>query len=212
MRRIDVAQSAADVLQGLLDSSVSGVVERSDEAFAAIRSFQSSFRQLSRTPEMIRIMLQPEFNFAGVVDASVMDEHEADEALRRDWWDCTFVVADYANVENWLARCAREAAEGRTVVALLPARTNTHWFHDLVLESAAEVRFVKGRVHFPAGGGGAAPARVVGFPDALAVYRGLPRKKERARGEIAVIACARSFTDPAGVAFGGGLKEESKKH
>ncbi len=74
---------AADVLHGLLESSVSGVVEQSDDAFAAIKSFQSSFRQISRTPEMIRLVLQAEFNFAGVVDASAMGEAEAARAANR---------------------------------------------------------------------------------------------------------------------------------
>jgi hypothetical protein len=207
MRRIDVAQSAADVLHGLLESSVSGVVEQSDDAFAAIKSFQSSFRQISRTPEMVRLMLQAEFNFAGVVDASAMTEAEADRALQSDWWDCTFVVVDYANVENWLARCVRETYEGRTAVALVPSRTNANWFHELVLEAAEQVRFVKGRVHFPADRG--AP-RVTGFPDALVVYRGFQRKRVRNQGEIAVLACARSFTDASGVAFEGGLGREKK--
>lgn len=36
---------------------------------------------------------------------------------------------------------------GATTVCLIPARTNTGWFHDLCL-SAAEVRFVKGRPKF----------------------------------------------------------------
>lgn len=206
MRRIEVAQNTDDVLQGLLDSSVSGVVQNSDEAFAAIRSFQSSFRQISRTPEIVRIMLQPEFNFAGVVDASVMTERDADAALRRDWWDSTFVVVDYANVENWLVRCASEAAEGRVVVALMPARTNTHWFHELVLETATEVRFVKGRVHFPGHA-----QRVAGFPDALAIYHGISRKRERKQGQVAVLSCARSFTDAAGVTFEGDLASEPAK-
>jgi hypothetical protein len=184
------------------------VVEKSDDAFAAIKSFQSRFKQISRTPEMIRLMLQPEFNFAGVVDAGAMAEAEADRALQGDWWDCTYVIVDYANVENWLARCLREAAEGRTAVALVPARTNAHWFHELVLEAAEEVRFVKGRVHFPSGNG---VARVAGFPDALVVYRGFRRKRERKQGEVAVLACARSFTDPAGVAFEGGLQAKKSR-
>jgi hypothetical protein len=199
MRRVEAAQSAADVLQGLLQSSLSEVVETGDAAYASVRSFASTFRQIARTPEMIRIMLQPEFNFAGVVDASAMGAAEAAAALERDWWDATFVVIDYADAERWLLRCAREAAEGRTAVALVPARTNSAWFHELVLEGASEVRFVKGRVHFEG-------ARPSGFPDALAVFRRHSRKRARAPGEFAVLHCARAFTEPPeDVAFGGGL-------
>ena len=204
MRRIDVLQDGTDILNSLFESSVGGVLERSDDAFAALRSFQSSFRQLHRSPEMIRIMCQPEFNFAGVVDATEMSEHEADAALKRDWFDSTFVVVDYANVEVWLARCLREAAEGRVVVALIPSRTNTQWFHELVLDGATEVRFIKGRVQFTGG------TRTAGWPDALAVYRGYNRKQKRIAGEIAVLACARTFTD-ANKSFGGNLHDDNKK-
>jgi len=199
MRRIDVAQSSADILNGLFESSVGGVLERSDEAFAAVRSFQSSFRQLQRTPEMIRVMCQTEFNFAGVVDATYMTEKEADATLARDWFDSTFVVVDYANVETWLQRCLREATEGRIAVALIPARTNTQWFHDLVIEGASEVRFVRGRVQFPAS------IRTAGWPDALAVFKGGSRKQKRIAGEVAVLSCSRAFTEPD-VSFAGRLQ------
>ena len=202
MRRVEPGKDEAGLLYSLLESSVGEVVDTGDTALAAVRSFASSFRQISRTPEMVRIMLQPEFHFAGVVDASRMGSEEAAEALRRDWFDSSFVVADYGDVERWLMRCAREAAEGRTAVALVPARTNTHWFHELVLENATEVRFVKGRVHFPDASG--AP-RAAGFPDAIAIFRAFTRKRERSRGQVAVLHCARSFTDPRGADFGGGL-------
>lgn len=33
-------------------------------------------------------------------------------------------------------------------VMLLPARTDTRWFHDIVLPYATEVRFIKGRLKF----------------------------------------------------------------
>lgn len=34
-----------------------------------------------------------------------------------------------------------------TVVALLPARTDTRWWHDCVMK-AKEIRFIKGRLRF----------------------------------------------------------------
>ena len=34
------------------------------------------------------------------------------------------------------------------VVALLPARTDTAWFHEYIYRSAREVRFLRGRLHF----------------------------------------------------------------
>lgn len=64
---------------------------------------------------------------------------------------------------QWMAKAAAEVAKGATVVALVPARTDTAWFHDHALEH--EVRFVKGRLKFGAGTNSAP------FPSAVVVMR-----------------------------------------
>ena len=38
--------------------------------------------------------------------------------------------------------------EADIAVFLLPARTDTEWFHEIVLPFASEIRFVKGRLKF----------------------------------------------------------------
>jgi DNA N-6-adenine-methyltransferase (Dam) len=40
------------------------------------------------------------------------------------------------------------ATEAALAVFLLPARTDTRWFHDHVLSRAQEIRFIKGRLRF----------------------------------------------------------------
>ena len=50
-------------------------------------------------------------------------------------------------LKDWTEKAHREAHLGATVVALVPARTDTRWFHEHVL-GHAEVRFVKGRIKF----------------------------------------------------------------
>lgn len=48
----------------------------------------------------------------------------------------------------WVQKCAAEAEKpGTTVVALLPARTDTELFHRYIY-GKAEIRFLKGRVSF----------------------------------------------------------------
>ena len=158
-------------LNNLLNSSVTGNVQKSDEAYAQIRSFQSSFKQITRSPEMIRLMLQLEFNFTGVVDASDMTLQTKKETLCNPWFDASFVVVDYSDVEMWLDKCLSEAEQGRTVVALIPARTSTSWFHDKVLERAKEVRFIKGRVTIN--------KKQNSLPDALVVFHSVPNKRPR---------------------------------
>lgn len=191
-----------DTLGGLLSSSVTGVVEKSDDAFAAIRSFQSSFRQISRTPAMIQAMLQLEFNFVGVVDASAMrSAAEKKEALRTEWYDSTFVVVDYSDVETWLSKCIAESERGRTVVALVPSRTSSQWFHEMVLELAKEVRFVKGRVTLTG------KSQAGSTPDALVVYHSVPNKRRRApeSADAVVIRCQTNFRETG---FSAGLNNQ----
>ena len=38
--------------------------------------------------------------------------------------------------------------DAELAVYLIPARTDTRWFHDICLPHASEIRFIKGRVHF----------------------------------------------------------------
>ena len=40
------------------------------------------------------------------------------------------------------------AGEAILAVYLIPARTDTRWFHEIVLPKATEIRFIKGRLKF----------------------------------------------------------------
>jgi site-specific DNA-methyltransferase (adenine-specific) len=183
MKRIQQNQES-DIFHNVVQSQVSGVVRKSDEAFADIRSFQMSFKHLSRTTEMIQVMLQLEFNFEGVIDACAMSEEEKKKALAEEWFKSSFVVTDYSNVEEWVAKAIRERDKGKTVVCLVPSRTATNWFHELVLEEATEVRFVKGRVIF------AKKEAANSQPDTIVIYCDNPNKVHRERqGAAAVIKC-----------------------
>lgn len=47
-------------------------------------------------------------------------------------------------IGKWVAKCAEHNG---TAVMLLPARTDTRWFHDYIY-GKAEIRFIKGRLRF----------------------------------------------------------------
>lgn len=67
-----------------------------------------------------------------------------------------------------IGKWVKKASESRAiVVCLLPARTDTKWFHDYVL-GKAEIRFVKGRIKFGNAKAGAP------FPSMVAVFRNAP--------------------------------------
>ena len=70
---------------------------------------------------------------------------------------------------RWVRKAADEAARGALVVGLLPARTDTVWFHEHVLEAGAEVRFLRGRVAFDLPGIRIRPRAP--FPSLIAIWR-----------------------------------------
>lgn len=63
----------------------------------------------------------------------------------------------------WVKKASEEVQRGAIIVALLPARTDTKWFHDYVLPFA-KVQFLKGRIIFVGASHGAP------FPSILAFY------------------------------------------
>lgn len=63
-------------------------------------------------------------------------------------------------IGEWLKR----GHEANLAVFLIPARTDTRWFHELVLPFAREVRFIKGRLKF-GGAKNSAP-----FPSMVVIY------------------------------------------
>lgn len=97
-----------------------------------------------------------------------------DSGLLKSWrpWR-TFVNPPYSGVADWMRKCMDESEKGCPLIcALIPARTDTRWWHDYVRGSADLVWFLKGRLKF-GDGAGSAP-----FPSALAFWFGLGRLKE----------------------------------
>ena len=67
------------------------------------------------------------------------------------------------DIDRWIRKAVEEAGNGAVVVMLIPARTDTKWFHDLVFPYG-DIRFVKGRLKF-GDGKNAAP-----FPSMVVVF------------------------------------------
>lgn len=72
-----------------------------------------------------------------------------DNGLLLDWeGQSCFVNPPYSQIKAWVKKCYEESQKPHTkVVMLIPARTDTHYFHDFIL-GKAELRFVRGRLHF----------------------------------------------------------------
>jgi site-specific DNA-methyltransferase (adenine-specific) len=68
-------------------------------------------------------------------------------------------------IKHWVRKAYESTEKGATTVALLPARTDTRWFHDYIYhKSNVEIRFICGRVKF-VGAKHAAP-----FPSMIVVF------------------------------------------
>lgn len=64
-------------------------------------------------------------------------------------------------IGQWLLR----GLEADLAVFLIPARTDTRWFHEIVLPNAKEIRFIKGRLKF----GGAVNSAP--FPSMVVIFK-----------------------------------------
>ena len=87
----------------------------------------------------------------------------------RAWGTVTFVNPPYGPaITEWIIKGVSESKLGKAVVFLLPARTDTRWFHDLVLPNSPEIRFLRGRQSFTKNGiAGRCP-----FPSMIVIFRG----------------------------------------
>lgn len=70
---------------------------------------------------------------------------------------------------EWVRKAYEEAQAGTTVVLLIPARTDTAYFHDYIY-GKAEIRFLRGRLHFEDEDGNRFPPAP--FPSMVVVYNG----------------------------------------
>ena len=72
-----------------------------------------------------------------------------DNGLAQDWTGYrVFCNPPYGKaIVQWVKKCAEEAEKGTLVVMLIPARTDTSYFHDFIYNKA-EIRFIRGRLHF----------------------------------------------------------------
>lgn len=118
------------------------VVRARDHRFG---SMQVILPHVVKCHDLVRRSLDSEFNFTATIDGHDAKHHEW---LTASWGTRTFCVVDHANVQEWLAKAERESRrdEIECVVCLCPARTNTDYFHQIVLKHANHVRFIKGRL------------------------------------------------------------------
>lgn len=129
-----------------------------------------------RTPPELFRLLDMEFRFT--LDAAADDTNhlceryitEAEDALRADVADhVVWCNPPYGDLSSWVTAFATWAIKGGcTVVALLPAATDTRWFEH-VWQWAHEIRFLTPRVRFLRPDGSPGTSNTTG--SLIAIYR-----------------------------------------
>ena len=126
------------------------------------------------TPQDFFDKLNDEFHFTLDVCADE-NNHKCEhyytkeiDGLSRPWIGTVWCNPPYGRkIGEWVRRAYISSQIGSaTVVMLLPARTDTRWFHDYIYnKSNTEIRFIKGRLKF-GGCKNSAP-----FPSMVVIFR-----------------------------------------
>lgn len=133
----------------------------------------SSVKMDWATPQAFFDALDAEFHFTLDPCASVGNAKcgkfytIADNGLEQDWaGETVFCNPLYGRaIYDWVFKCWRESRKpGTTVILLIPARTDTRYFHEFIYRRAREIRFIRGRLRF---GDGTAPAP---FPSMVVIF------------------------------------------
>ena len=124
------------------------------------------------TPSSTFAELDAEFHFT--LDPCATDQNHKcaryytreQDGLAQDWGgEKVFCNPPYGRaIKDWVRKCHDEARKPDTLVVLLiPARTDTAYFHDYIYHKAREVRFIRGRLHFNDAGPAPFPSMIVVF-------------------------------------------------
>ena len=134
----------------------------------------SSKTGLWSTPQDFFDKLNDEFHFTLDVCATVENAkykkyysiEEGNDGLWCAWNGVCWMNPPYGRViGQWMRKAYNSSVHGDAiVVCLVPARTDTKWWHDYAMKG--EIRFIRGRLKF-GGHKDSAP-----FPSAVVIFRG----------------------------------------
>src|SRR6266446_3350837 len=130
------------------------------------------------TPQYLFDSLSDEFG-GFILDVCATDENakcpryysELQDGLLQPWSRLNWMNPPYGkSIARWIKRAYDETQRGNITVALLPARTDTAYFHQYIY-GKHEIRFIKGRLKFE---GLTKSANSAPFPSMIVVFRPLP--------------------------------------
>jgi phage N-6-adenine-methyltransferase len=138
------------------------------------------------TPQSLFDKWNAEFNFG--LDAAACEKSakcpvyftKEQNALVQDWsgYGSVFINPPYGrNLGKFVRKAYEESLKGITVVMLITARTDTKYWRDWIVNKAAEVRFIHGRIDFIDIDTGEPAANGATFPSALVIYSPIKHTK-----------------------------------
>lgn len=86
------------------------------------------------------------------------------DGLKQTWIGKCWMNPPYGrDIGKWMSKAYESSLNGAIVVCLVPARTDTKWWHDFAMKG--EITFIKGRLKF------GESKNYAPFPSALVVFR-----------------------------------------
>lgn len=140
---------------------------------AVLEVLYSSKSEMWETPQELFSELDQEFHFC--LDVCATPENAKckkyytpeQDGLSQPWAGTCWCNPPYGRkIGQWVRRSYLASVSGTTVVMLLPARTDTIWFHEYIY-NRAEIRFIKGRLKF------GNSKKNAPFPSMIVIFRGL---------------------------------------
>jgi len=138
------------------------------------KSLFSSNTDEWETPQELFNKLNEIYNFTLDPCASVNNHKckkyftKEENGLLKSWQnEIVFCNPPYSNIKEWVKKCYDEYKKNNiTIVLLIPARTDTLYFHNYIYH-IANIEFLKGRLHF-SNSKNSAP-----FPSMIVYYKGV---------------------------------------
>ena len=72
------------------------------------------------------------------------------DGLETDWVGNIYINPPYSNIAPFIEKGIKELEKGnaKNLVYLIPIRSDTKYWHNLIMPFASEIRFVKARLNF----------------------------------------------------------------
>ncbi len=143
----------------------------------SMSAMMSSASDMWETPQELYDEIDEQYHFdidVCAVPLNAKCEHyytPEQDGLSQQWEGCCWMNPPYGRqIGKWMRKAYESAQQGATVVCLVPARTDTAWWHDYAMKG--DITFLRGRLKFGKSKVGAP------FPSAIVVFKAAAEWRE----------------------------------